>query len=506
MIPRRTFLRMSAGASAALLVSPALRAAKRKTASKQPNLLFVFADQFRPQALGFTGQDPTITPNLNAFAKQGLYLSRAISNSPVCSPYRGMLMSGKYPAKNGVWGNCYNGSPNMELDKNEFTISDALSKADYWCGYIGKWHLEHPRPPYVPSGNNRGKSNWEEWTSPDRRHSFDFWYAYNTWDNHFKPHYWTNNSTRDKRVEVKNQWSPEHETDMAIKLLKTKRDKTKPFAIFVSFNPPHTGYSCPTKYKKLYDGKTFEQLNTRKSILPGSYGDRTARRHLKNYFACVSGVDDQFGRMIKALKDEGLDKNTIVVFTSDHGNNVGCHNQVTKNNHYDESLIVPFLIRYPGQIKAGATDDLLLSVPDLYPTLLGLLGRSDVVPKDRDGVDFSKTLCGKTGPARPTSAFYAKGQFDINTGQRGVRTQRYTLMIAKNKKTRVIDKVILHDNKLDPYQLKNIACQKPDLVKTLIETELHPWQKKAADPWKIDFAKDIKPILDKPQTKAKSKA
>ncbi len=182
---------------------------------------------------------------------------------------------------------------------------------------------------------------------------------------------------------------------------------------------------------------------------------------------------------------------------------------ISKNNHYEESLVVPFLIRQPGKIKAGATDDLLISVPDLYPTLLGLLGRGDVVPNDRDGVDFSKTLLGEKGPARPTSALYLQGTPNIKTAQRGVRTQRYTLAMKCSTGEKKVTAVVLHDNKLDPDQLVNIAAKRPDLVKTLIETELHPWQKKSGDPVTIDFEKDVKPVLgvtwSKPARKTKPK-
>jgi len=209
-------------------------------------------------------------------------------------------------------------------------------------------------------------------------------------------------------------------------------------------------------------------------------GAKLARGQIKNYFAQITGVDDQFGRILQALEEQGLAENTIVVFTSDHGNCLGSHDEPTKNVHYDESMIVPFLIRWPGKI-APRRDDLLLSTVDIYPTLLDLMGFADDIPEVVRGTSHAKLFRTGQGP-RPSSALYMwipAGQPEW--GRRGVRTHRYTLMINKSPKQPV--RHVLHDNQNDPFQLKNIAERQPQVVERLVREELTPWLRRAEDPW-----------------------
>ena len=227
----------------------------------------------------------------------------------------------------------------------------------------------------------------------------------------------------------------------------------------------------------------MEQIVTRKNVNLQSRDKfaQLARTHTRNYYAMMTGVDDQFGRIMKALKDAQLKQDTIVVFTSDHGNCIGSHNQISKNNHYEESMRIPFMIRWPGKIPVRQ-DDLLISVPDVYPTLLGLMGLGQDVPAAVEGTDHSQLF--RTGKGwRPTSQLYLKAEFVApDKGSRGVRTHRYTLRIQKQKDS--TEQRFLYDNQDDPWQLKNIAATRPDLVKQLVEKELQPWLKKTNDPWK----------------------
>lgn len=144
----------------------------KNKATKTPNRVFVIADQYRASALGFLEIEPVITPNLDRFANEGLVFSNATSTIPTCSPYRAMLFTGNYYTNNNVPANCNSNRPGVKLRMHDTTLLDALVNSGYYVGYIGKWHLEDPFEPYVPSGNNRGvgKTNWEEWTPPERRH------------------------------------------------------------------------------------------------------------------------------------------------------------------------------------------------------------------------------------------------------------------------------------------------------------------------------------------------
>ena len=248
-------------------------------------------------------------------------------------------------------------------------------------------------------------------------------------------------------------------------------------------NPPHMPYQLvPEKYVERYAGKTAEDLINRENVNldADTSGSRLARKQIKNYFAMVTGVDEQFGRIVAALDEAGLADDTIVVFTSDHGNCLGCHEQVSKNVHYEESMRVPFLIRWPGRIRARR-DDLLLSTPDIYPTLLDLIGLGNRIPAEVEGVSHAKRLLTGDGP-RPTSQWYMWVPYGQPAwGRRGVRTQGHTLMIGKAEgKPR---EIVLHDNVADPFQLENIAEKHPEIVTRLVEKELNRWLEKSGDPW-----------------------
>jgi arylsulfatase A-like enzyme len=452
---------------------------------KRPNLLIVFPDQMRAHAMGFMKQDPVITPNLDRFAEQSLVLTQAVSNYPVCSPYRAMLMTGMYPHRNGVWSNCTSHSEpfGCELNKNHRCWSDVLKANGYSLGYIGKWHLESPRFPYIDCANNRGNTKWNEWCPPDRRHGFDFWYSYNTYDYHLRPLYWNTQAGRNEFQYV-DQWGPEHEADLAIRYIRNDRnryrDPDRPFALVVSMNPPHTPYHLlPPRYLEYYKNKSDQDLINRNNILPGSSGEKIARQHIRNYFAMVTGVDDQFGRILAALNQADLDQHTIVLFTSDHGNCIGSHNQATKNVHFEESMRIPFLIRWPEKIKPRR-DDLLFSVPDTCPTILGLMNLDKEIPPSVQGNNYAELF--RTGKGdRPGSQIYlwapvGKPQF----GRRGIRTHWYTMVIEK--KPDRPPRTVLHDNRSDPYQLKNIAPDHPQIVRKLTG-ELTDWLNRLDDPW-----------------------
>ena len=488
-LSRRDFLRATAAAAASGALLPVAQGCEPgPTAFRQPNLLFVFPDQMRAQALGFLDEDPAKTPVLDRFAAEGVVLTQAVSNYPVCSPYRGMMLTGLFPHANGVLANCNtNGAEHgYELPTDARCWSDVLKESGYSLGYIGKWHLDSPYKPYVDTANNSEDFAWNEWTSPERRHGFDFWYAYGTYDNHDHPEYWSTQATRDQRTRV-DQWGPEHEAERAIEFIRNEngdfREAEKPWALVVSMNPPHMPYQrVPERYLEMYGDATSEELINRPNVAldEDTSGARLARRHMKNYLAQVTGVDDQFGRILEVLEEAGLEEETIVVFTSDHGNCLGSHEQVSKNIHYEESMRVPFIIRWTGTIQPRM-DDLLLSTPDIYPTLLELMGQGEKIPPQVQGTSHAPILLHGVGE-RPTSQLYLWIPYgEPALGRRGVRTHRYTLSIEKTEEG--IVETILHDNVADPYQLENIAARRPDLVAELVERELNPWLRKTEDPW-----------------------
>lgn len=396
-------------------------------------------------------------------------------------------MTGQYPHSSGVLNNCTskNGEYGIELNRQSRCWSDVLKEEGYNLGYIGKWHLDAPRKPYVKCENNSEEFAWNEWCPPQRRHGFDFWYSYGTYDMHLNPMYWKTDAPRDGAHWI-DQWGPEHEADLAKKYIKNEngkyRDQNTPFALVVSMNPPHMPYDqLPKRHVEMYEDLDLEKACSRPNIPSadskwGSY----YRQHIRNYYAMITGVDEQFGRILDSIKESDLEEDTIVVFTSDHGNCLGIHDMISKNNYYEESMRIPLIIRWPGKIKPRQ-DDLLISVPDIYPTLLDLMGYKDKVPKEVEGNSFAHKIRTDIGE-RPMSQLYLKiPPGKPAWGKRGVRTARYTMII--NLIPDQPTKTILFNRDNDPYQLENIAEQSPEIVKGLIETDLVPWLKHTKDPW-----------------------
>lgn len=498
-VSRRSLIKgIAAGIASATVTKSMAKGEKSLVASskKQPNLLIIFPDEMRTHALGFMKEDPSITPNLNNFASEGVVFNQAISNYPLCTPFRGMLMTGQYPYRNGLQGNAHTGAGGnfggldfgIELKKDAVTWSDVLSQQGYHLGYIGKWHLDAPRPPFIASYNNPMEGRyWNDWTPPEKRHHFDFWYSYGTYDLHLNPMYWANDTPRDTPIKVA-QWSPEHEADMAIKYLRNEqgqyRDRHKPFALVVSMNPPHSPYDqIPQKYLDMYKGKTSRSLNTRPNVQWNkSYQQGYGPTYFKQYMAMVTGIDEQFGRIIDELERLNLSEETLVVFFSDHGSCMGSNGEPTKNVYYEESIRIPMIFRWKGKLSP-ATDDILFSAPDIYPTIFGLLGLEEYIPDTVEGKNYAKSVLGVAGDTRPTSQFYTFMPYGGNAyGKRGIRTERYTLVI--DRKVGKPLNYILHDNKKDPWQMKNIAPISKPLIDDLIRDELIPWLEYTGDVWR----------------------
>ncbi|WP_163410202.1 sulfatase family protein [Flavobacterium ajazii] len=467
--------------------------AQNKSKSKKaPNLLIILADQWRGQALGFEGKEPVMTPFLDNYAKESLVLGQMVSNYPVCSPARAMLMTGQYPIKNHVYSNVNSSSApfGIELEKDAVCWSDVLKSNGYSNGYIGKWHLDSPYKPYIPTSNNVGAVAWNEWTSPDKRHGFDYWYAYGTYDEHDKPMYWDTNDKRDDFKYV-NQWGPIHEADKALAFFKNEngsiRKTDAPFSLVVSMNPPHSEYqTVPKNYYDLYKDVPLEDLVKDPNIPAAGteLGDQY-RKDVRYYYANITGVDEQIGRILQGLKDQKLDENTIVVIMADHGNCLGKHSEISKNNIFEESLRIPFIVNWKGHIQPRKDNVFLGSLPDIYPTLLELMGLKDKTPKDLDGKSYAKYYLNGKGE-KPKEQYIlgaiVSNNVNINTGFRGIRTNDYKLAFVKKKGK---GEYVLYDLKADPFELNNIYKSDLPIVKKL-QPVLVQWLEKTKDGFVID--------------------
>ncbi len=469
----------------------------------RPNVIYVFPDQFRNHAMNFWNTsdfkqfvnfdaDPVHTPNLDNFAKEAVVLSSAMSNCPLSSPHRGMLFTGMYPDGSGVPLNCNSTRPISSLPQNAITISDVFSRNGYDCAYIGKLHLDHPTKNDPENPGNYVEDQdpvWDAYTPPERRHGFNYWYSYGTFDEHKNPHYW---DTTGKRHEPK-EWSPKHEADKAIEYITQARDRDKPFFLMVAMNPPHSPYwslkDVQEKDYNLYKDIPLNQLLIRPNINPKLKKKQQAAPF---YFASVTGVDREFGRILQTLKEQGLDKNTIVIFTSDHGETMASHVEDPKNSPYAESMNVPFMIRYPEKLKPHVTP-LLLSSPDIMPTLLSIAGLKHQIPESVQGRDLSDFLANRpTSETPPKGALYIKNvNGDKNAegkvisyfpASRGIKTEQYTMAITIDRK-KEIKEILFFDDINDPYQMKNLSINEHKEAFASLCRELGTLLKNADDPW-----------------------
>ena len=496
-------------ASVALVfMQPGLKAQDKKeigekTEKRGPNIVYVFPDQYRKQAMGFWGEkpfkgalntkpDPVYTPNLNYFARQSLVFTSAVSNTPVSSAHRGSLFTGFYPSRSGVPLNCNATRPISSLPQEIVCYTDILKQQGYQTGYIGKWHLDYPTPNNPEKPGTYVEERWPAWdayTPAEKRHGFDYWYSYGTRDIHKDPRYFDSNG----QAHRPGVFSAQHDADKAIEFIKQKAtgNNGQPFALFVAMNPPHHPYGsledCMEEDLNLYKQKEINELLVRENADTKLSKAASA----PYYFANITAIDREFGRILDALKETGLDENTIVVFTSDHGETMCSHGlEDAKNTIYSEAYDVPFIIRWPQKLKPDLSKA-MLSTPDILPTILGLAGLEAELPNNRHGFNYAKTMTGQSKKL-PRSALYIKnvdGKKDANglvtnyfPVARGVKTDRYTLSlsITKDKK---IQKVLFFDHKKDPYELNNLAFDPSSKIAKDLLKELAFWLKHSEDPW-----------------------
>jgi len=199
-------------------------------------------------------------------------------------------------------------------------------------------------------------------------------------------------------------------------------------------------------------------------------------KSVRDYFAMITGIGRQFARLLRALKESGQYENTIVVFSSDHGEMMGRHNRMGKGVVYEESFLIPFILRYPGALKPHR-EALHFNTPGIMPTLLGLMGLGGEIPASVEGCDCSRLLLTGVG-SRPKSTFFIGGMRGADVGSRAVRTDRYTFVVNRTG----APGVTLCDRQEDPWHLTDCAAAKPDVCRELTE-EMDRWLKKTKDPW-----------------------
>ncbi|MHC4563581.1 MAG: sulfatase family protein [Planctomycetota bacterium] len=426
---------------------------ERQLANSQsrPNLVYVFADQLRWASLGYNGDHWARTPNIDRLAEEGVNFCNAVSGHPVCAPYRASLMTGKYTSSTGMVINTLRMNPGHEC------FAHVLSRGGYETAYIGKWHLW---------GTKRGNYYDTEYayTPPgEYRLGFDdFWAAYNFLHNYYVAEYYGDSS---KPVRV-HGYEPDFQTDLAIEQIERMQAGDKPFAMFLSFGTPHDPWArinTPESDYKTFEWTEFD-AEPPPNFLTAHDGHRNAWTgvgdgyaeefpHIRrSYYAMTANLDWNMGRLMKALDHMGLQENTIVVFTSDHGEMFGAHSRSGKCTFYEEAARVPFLVRWGDGIETGAESDVCLNTPDIMPTLLGMMDLP--IPEAVEGMDLSSHATGQGGD-EPDGAFM-QGMAEVDgwgdgDEWRAMRTKQHTYAIYRDDGTEM-----LFDNIADPFQMTNL--------------------------------------------------
>jgi arylsulfatase A-like enzyme len=463
----------------ALALGAALPAAAAEPARKS-NIVFIFSDDHGYQAVSAYGSKVNRTPNIDRLAKEGMRFDRCLVPNSICGPSRATVLTGKYSHINGFYNNT-----NSRFDGSQTTFPKLLQKAGYQTAIIGKWHLVSD-----PTG-------------------FDYWEILPGQGQYYNP------------PMIRNGQRVKHEgyvtdiiTDRALDWLKNQRDPNKPFLLMCHHKAPHREWEPSLKHLADYDGVTFPEpetlfddyagrgeaektqdmmirktmnakdlkLDPPKTLTPEQrkawdayYEPRNAafrqanlqgkdlvrwkyNRYLHDYLACIAGVDDSVGHLLDYLKETGLDRDTIVVYSSDQGFYLGEHGWFDKRWIFEESLRTPLLVRWPGVAKPGSVNGDIVSNLDFGETFLDAAGV--MAPAEMQGRSLVPLLKGAT-PADWRKSFYYHyyehpGPHNVHRHY-GVVTDRYKLVYFYQPEMNYWE---LFDLRQDPHELTSVHGKK----------------------------------------------
>lgn len=355
---------------------------------RRKNVIWIFGDQHRAQALGCAGDPNVYTPNVDRLASEGLSLN-GIGGCPLCCPYRGSLLSSQYPHRM-VPGHEY------PMPDNTPTVATAFNDAGYHTAYFGKWHVDghHER-------DSRGALHL---IPPHRRGDFKQWLGYENnnsqWDCYVHGH------TADGE-EIPHYRLPTYETDaltnLVLDFLNQRQNEDEPFFCVLSVQPPHDPYVSPERWQGRH---TPGDLQLRPNVPNVAYLEAKARKELAGYYGMIENLDWNLGRVRDRLWELDLIEDTHIIFFSDHGDMHGSHGMLRKTNPYEESIRVPMIFggMNPRYGACNGQTDALVNHVDLAPTSLGLCGIDK--PDWMAGTDYSGCrLLDKTPGTLPDSAF-----------------------------------------------------------------------------------------------------
>ncbi|MEM7393807.1 MAG: sulfatase-like hydrolase/transferase [Verrucomicrobiota bacterium] len=449
---RRRFMQTTAAAAAAATF-PELAPARDGAA--RPNVLFVLTDQWRFSSLGIGSDKIVRTPFIDQLAAQGAHWTRAYAANPVCTPNRSCILTGRYSHQTGMIRN------NLMIPPEEICFPEIFRKAGYATHYVGKWHVDgEKKPGFVPPG-------W-------RRRGFDTFEGFN------RGHYYHKPSTFDNAGNLltldgdPSYYEPSYQTDRAMAFMHKNREN--PFLCYLSWGPPHTPFKPPPAFQKYRPGEIQFRENVPKSE------EKQAAKDLAGYYGLCESLDHEMGRLMKFLERNDLAKNTLVVFTSDHGELAGSHGKYRKGQPEEESLHVPLIMRLPGRFEGGKQVDTLINSIDLMPTLLKTCHLE--VPAACAGRDLSD-------PDTTVESIYCEGALGATAPRQQKKNENFknwrTLVTPQHKMTLQPGEnpvVQLFDLQKDPFERENLAnrADQAAIQKELL-AQCRAWAEKTEDPW-----------------------
>ena len=385
----------------------------------KPNIVFIMSDDHATTGIGAYGSrlaklNPT--PNLDQLAQEGIRLVNCFCTNSICTPSRATLMTGQYSHRNGVF------TLRGRIPEQKQVLPRLLKKTGYETAMIGKWHLSAEPTAFDYYCVLPGQG-W--YHNPEFRIR--------------GPKQWPNNTRRIKKH------SSDAITDISINWLKGRKNNSKPFFLMHHFKAPHDDFENAERFDFLYSdveipepkslrnranhgptnreayGTSVSKRNQRRNMGHHMFVDNTLndneytteayQRYLKKYLRCVKGVDENVGRLIQYLKSVGEYDNTIVIYTSDQGFMLGEHDYIDKRWMYEESLKMPFIVRWPGKIRAGTRNRDIINNVDFAPTIVEMAGGKKLIselsePEEFQGRSFVSNLKGNTPSDWPTASYY----------------------------------------------------------------------------------------------------
>lgn len=409
--------------------------------AEKRSLLVLIAEGWRGQALAAAGDVSIKTPVLERLIREGVYYRRAYTPNPACGPARAALLAGRYPHACGM------ARDGDRLATATPTLATYAARAGYATGFIGKWALDGADTP--------------GWVPPERRHGFVEWFAYNWRAAGGEPVYWDRVG---ERVAIAG-FEPEFQVKLAGSFLENCRGV--PFLLVLSWAGPGELEQLPGQWEALYSGsRLVAAANVPDRLVP------KARDALKRYYAFCSAVDHYTGKILTLLEELELARATLVVFTSDHGAALGAHGDEGSGCYWEECLRVPLILRCPGFLPEGRTVDLPVSLVDLAPALLSLVG---IPGGDFQGQDFSGVLMGQRGDLPGVA--YCQGELG---------TPREWRALIRGLDKIVVDRewnpTHLFNLGTDPHELENLVDE-PRFRRTRDEllAILRVWARKLGD-------------------------